>query len=380
MAGRRGKDERMDYERLKKKYGAFDTPAMDLIVEGRSFGTNKKDMIVGEASVELVCGYEASEAVIHIYNCYDPKTGRYMTEDLRPFLMLGSAVSVRMGYLACLEEVFCGFIAQVQFLKLDAEFPCVEVRAMDIKGIMMANAYACQMKSGCYSQAVREILKKPVYQNLQNRGIVGKLDIQETPDKNQKELLEMTGESDYEFIVRAAKRFGYEFFTEKGTLHFRKAKPQKKELMTLAPEQGLLFWQIGYDVRGLVQTVEVRGASDAAGELVAVQKKFSNKISAGNKANALLSQTKKVCIDAAAVTRDAAEWRAEALLEKISYRYGSLEAGLKGLPEVQPGYFVRLQGMGEPADNLFYIIRVTHVMEAKSGYRTLVTGIAAKLL
>lgn len=370
----------MDYQKLRDKYDAFDTPVLEVLVEGKSFGTNGRDMIIGEASVELSCGYEASEAVIHIYNCYDTETEKYLSGDLKAFLMLGSAVTVHMGYLSCLEEVFRGFIVQVQFLKRETDFPCVEVRAMDIKGVMMANAYVCQLKAGCYSQAVQEIFKKPVYQNLQNRGIVEKLNIQDTPDKNQKELMEMTGESDYDFVVRAAKRFGYEFFTEKGTLHFRKAKPQKEEIMTLSPERGLMFWQISYDIRGLVQSVEVRGCNDGTGELVAVQKKFSNKISAGNKANALLSQTKKVYVDAAVVTRDGAEWRAEAMLEKMSSRYGSVEATLRGLPEVQPGHFIRLQGMGEPADNVFYITRVKHVMEAKSGYQTRITGSAAKLL
>ena len=370
----------MDYDKLTKKYGDFDGPAADLVVEGKSFGDNKKDMILGELFIDLSSGYEASEAVVHIYNCCDMASGEYLTEDLKPYILLGSSVTIHMGYLKERTEVFYGFIAQVQFLKSEAEGRYVELRMMDIKGIMMANAYSSQLKAGCYSEAVKEILKKPVYEALGNKGIIGKKNIQDTPDKQQKVLLEMASESDYDFVMRAAKRCGFEFFMEKDTLHFRSAKSDKDELLALKPEQGLLTWEISYDVRGLVQCVEVRGTDDGKGEMVAVQKKFKNCISMGNKAKALFSQTKKVYVDALADNKEQADVLAEALMEKISYRFASLECTCQGLPELLPGHFVRIENLGKPADNLFYITRARHVMEETKGYRTELTGRAASLL
>ncbi len=368
----------MDFHKLKEQYGNFQVPVADIEVEGKSFGTNSSDLIAGEVTVELSTGYEASAAVFRIYNCQDADTLEYQMKDVLPFVSLGSSVRIKLGYASHLEEVFCGFIARTVFLK-DEQGPCIEVHAMDVKGIMMENTYICQMKSGCCSGAVREILEKPVYQTFRNKGMIEKLDIQDTPDKGQNHLIEMAAQSDYEFIVKTAKRMGYEFFMEKSTLHFRKPNEKKTEQITLGPGAGIRAWEIGYDVRGLVQSIEVRGADDGKGERVSAEKKFTNKISEGNKAAALLSQTKKVCVDESAVSKEQAENRAQALLEQMSYRFGSMECECAGLPKLFPGYFIRISGFAKPADNLFYLTRVRHTMDEWGGYRTYISGCAAML-
>lgn len=366
----------LDYKKLKEEYNEFKSAAADIVVEGKSLGKLKSDIIAGEIQIELTSGFESSEAVVRLYNCRDEQTGEYRISELKPYIAIGSKISVSLGYIKKVKEVFRGFIAQVQFLNTQEDGFCVEIRAMDVKGIMMANSYVYRMKSGCYSDAVKEILDKPVYKSLKDRDIIGKLKIEDTPDKNKQAQLEMFKESDYDFIVRAAKKWGYEFFTEPETLYFRKGKKDRDNLIEFYAQDEFLEWQISYDIRGLTETVEVRSFDYATGNLVKAEEKFTNKISLGNKAKGLISKTKKVYVDGSIESGEQAGERAKSLKDAMSYKFGSLEAECVGIPDLKPGKYIKIKGLGSPADNRFYIIGVSHTLNGPKEYRTKITAVA----
>lgn len=373
------------YDKLKRTYGDFLLPVVNVIIEGKPFHTNKRGAIIGEIQVELTSGYEASAASFHIYNCTAEEDGKYMFDDLKSYIFLGSFVVIEMGYAKSLTEVFRGFIAQVEFAAEENGIPCVEVTAMDVKAIMMANAYTKQMTAERYSEAVREIFQKETYQKLSQRGIIDNLNIADTPDKQEKgnsdisEPIEMTSESDYEFVVKAAKKFNCEFFTELGTLHFRKAKQETDPVIELEAQKGILSYRVGYDIRGMVQEIETRGIDDRKGVLIHAKKKFKNKVSYGNKAGGMISKAGKVYVDSSIRSQDEAASRAEALIEQMSYRLGSLQCECVGIPEIRPGYFICIAGFGEPVDNQFYITDVKHTLKEEEGFTTKIIGAAASV-
>ncbi|MFR1728767.1 hypothetical protein, partial [[Clostridium] hylemonae] len=145
----------MNYESLKNAYGNFQLPKAEVLVEGKSFGENRAGMLIDEVRVELSCGFEAAEAVFRITGCVDLDTGMYKTKELKPFILLGSYVLIKMGYRSGTKEVFRGFISRTEFVNEDGT-PSVEVTSVDVKGIMMANTYARQLKARYVSDAVRE--------------------------------------------------------------------------------------------------------------------------------------------------------------------------------------------------------------------------------
>lgn len=267
--------------------------------------------------------------------------------------------------------------------------PAVEVTAMDVKGIMMSNNYSRQLTSTSFSDAVEEILKRTSYSRLEANQIITKMDISATPDKQQNQssgsqkatdkTIEMVCESDYEFVVKAAKKFNYEFFSIGGTVYFRKAKENTEVLMEAAPGTGLKGYDISYDLTGLVEKVEVRGMDAGQGKSFSTEKKLPSKISKGSKAKPLLAKSKKVYIDPTVTTKKEAEYRASFLLEDISFRYGTLEADFIGLPELAPGRFIKMKDLGDVASNTFYLTTVRHIMDSERGFITKVTGKAAVL-
>lgn len=376
-----------DYNALRKKYSAFAYPVVTLRVGDKLFSENKHELVLSNIEVELSCGLEASAVTYAIYNVYDLEKKSYEFSRFREYVQLGSAVTVSMGYHGAEEEVFVGFVAQARFVCGEGDIHHVEVTAMDAKGLMMSNSYARQMTAGNYGDAITEIFNKPMYQKMNAEGIYKSVKVDDTPDKKSggadqttSYTVEMVSESDYEFIVRAAKRFNYEFFVDNGQVIFRKAKQTTEDcLLEIGMERGVISYDLAYDITGLVKSVEVRGMDTAKAAMVSAVKKVSNKISAGNRAKALIGQTHRIVIDANAVSKEQAQYRADALMEDIAYRFGTLECDCIGLPELKPGHFVRMTDLGQPCDNRFYITQVRHDMSAENGYHTHITAVAAAL-
>lgn len=379
-----------EYEDLKKIYENFEYPIALVVVNGNDLSQNKSKLAVSDIEVEMTSGYEAAIATFWIYNCYNKDTCQFEFDNLKKYIFMGSSVVISLGYGGSAREVFRGFIAKVNFSFRQGEMPGVELTAMDVKGIMMAGSYSKQLKADSFSDGVKEILQKTAYEKLRSDEIITKLEIADTPDKTQTggtsqgakasdKTIEMVCESDYEFVVKAAKKFNYEFFSIGGTVYFRKAKANKDVLLELGPGNGLRTFEIGYDFTGIVENVEVRGMDVGKSKTISAVRKIKNKLSQGNKAKPLVSASRKVYIDPTISSQEEAGYRAEYLMEDISYRLGSLEAEFMGIPELTPGRFVKIKGLGTGASNTFYLTRVRHVMDSEKGYYTKVEGKAASM-
>lgn len=379
-----------DYQNLKKQYENFSHPIALLEINGTDISKDKAGFGVSDIEVEMTCGFEASMVTFWIFGCYDKNTSEFCFESLKKYIFMGSSLRLCLGYGSSVREVFRGFIARVNYVFREEDMPGVEVTAMDVKGIMMAGSYAKQLKATSFSEGVKEILQNTAYMKLKSSQIITGMNINDTPDKMQatgadqsgkknERTIEMVGESDYEFVVKAAKKYNYEFFTVGGEVYFRKAKSNPEILMELGPGKGLRSFEVGYDMTGLVEEVEVRAMDAGKGKTITASKRLQGKVSQGNKAKPLLKNSQKVYIDPTVSTKAEADYRAEYLMEEISYRLGTLEAEFIGIPELTPGRFMKLTGLGTGPSNTFYLHTVRHIMDSDRGYITKVTGKAATM-
>ena len=380
-----------EYEKLKEKYENFSHPLAQIVVNGNDVVDNPHGFQISDIEVEMTSGFEAAMATFWIYGCYDRTLSEFRFSDLKKYIFMGSSVIINLGYGIHLREIFRGFISRVNFSFQEGEMPGVEVTAMDIKGIMMAGTYSRQLESASFSKGVQEILEQTssAYEKLKSIGVVTKLDITDTPDmepggssqgnKATDKSIEMVCESYYEFVVKAAKKFNFEFFSIGGTVYFRKAKSNKEILLEAGPGEGLRSFDVGYDLTGIVGKVEVRGMDVGKSKMISSSKKLQNKVSMGNKAKPLVTKAQKVYIDPTISSQKEAGYRAEYLMEDISYRLGTLEAEFIGLPELTPGRFLKIKGLGMAVSNTFYLVTVRHKMDSEKGYVTKIVGKAASM-
>jgi hypothetical protein len=381
LKGKKGND----FAALKKKYGGFYYPQAAVEFGGEPLKDKKGRVAINEISVELTSGYEASVASLRLYGVYSPQSGKFEYDSLKKQVLLGNTLTVKFGYLETLETVFTGFVAGVNFVYSEGEMPYVEVTGMDIKGIMMAGRYAEQLVATSYGEAVREILRKTAYERLQTSGAVTMIAVSDTPDKlsggggsgkASAYTVEMSSESDYEFVVKAAKKFNYEFFTDRGTVYFRRAKSNAAVLLTIGIAEGLLDFDVGYSITGVAETVEAVAVDAGTGKIISARKKFTNNLSLGSYAKKLISKSRRVYIDPTIISKEHADARAASLMETMSYRLGALNCTCVGLPELQPGRFIQLSGLGSPVDNKFYLTSAVHAINSETGYRVQLTGCA----
>ncbi|MPM32724.1 hypothetical protein SDC9_79289 [bioreactor metagenome] len=373
----------MTYDSLSNKYQGFSFPQAEIELNRTAFGVKNSHVVINEIHVENTCGFEASVGRFRIYNVYNAETGKFDYEALKKSLFLGAAMTIRLGYVDAMTTVFVGFVSSVDFCFEPDDMPYIEVVGMDVKGIMMASNYAKQLTAKSFGAAVREILNKTAYSNLKAGGGVTAVEVSDTPDSNAGEnkaaTIEMVSESDYEFVVKAAKKFNFEFFVDSGKVYFRKAKSDTASLMELGVGTGIVSFRIGYSLTGIVETVEARAMDPGTGKIITKKEKFSNNLSTSGKAKGLVGGSQKIYIDPSINSQQQADARVAYLMETMSYRLGTLDCECIGLPELAPGKFITVAGLGAPADNQFYLTTVTHSYRSETGYRTRILGKAAEV-
>lgn len=371
-----------DFGQLREKYGDFHDPSAVIRINGSELGG---ELQISDINIELTCGFEASIAEFSIYNAYSREKGSFAFEAVKKYIFLGSKTEIFLGYGKKAKLVFTGLLSRVSFRNERMDIPCIRLTAMDVKAVMMAGSYSAQLKAVSYSDAVREILQKTAYEKLKASGVITAVSVTDTPDRaaalqgaaGKDKALQMTAESDYDFVVKAAKKYNYEFFTECGNVIFRRAKSDRLPLLTIGPNTGLRSFDVTYDITGLVEKVSVRGVNPSRAEVISANKKLANKISHGNRARPVIRGSRRVYLDSTVGSRAEAQSRADFLAEETAYRLGSLECELVGLPELFPGRFLDMSGLGTGADNRFYLKSVRHILRGDGGFSTIVKGMAA---
>ena len=384
---------------LKNKYDFFREPKVAVSIDGKDI-KGEDGLAVAAAEIELTGGYEASMATLTLTGCYDPDSRSFDIKKTKQYLYMGSSVIVYLGYGSSLREVFRGFIARVHFLIpqfIEDEIPKIELTCLDVKGLLMANRHSKRLKSQYYSDAVREVLEANsfIMQKDSSGSNFTELNINNTPDKPQgasgggtgagggtqqttDKRVEMVEESDYDFIVKAAKRYNFEFFVVGSNLYFIEAKKNTDPLIELNPLMGMIDLDVGYDITGLVKSVVVRNIDMEQGKYIGNKMQSKSKISMGNKAKPLIENQSLVYIDPTTDSKEEAGYRAAYLMNNVDYRLGSVTGVFVGMPEIIPGRFITLTDFGQPLNNNFYITSVRHSMTPRE-FTTRFEGVANEI-
>ncbi len=378
----------LTYEKLQEKYLDFGRPIARVLLGGTEFDSMSAGMVVNDIHVEITSGYEASVASFRLYDVFSTSTGKFLYDKVEDQVVMGNSVTIQLGYMEQLETVFVGFVSGVAFGYQPGDLPYIEINAIDVKGVMMGGSYATALKATTYSAAVQEVLDRTGEGRLKQMGGITGMEISKTPDaegvsgggsKSSPLTVEMVGESDYEFVVRAAKRYNYEFFVDRGKVIFRPAKKESALLMKLGNRAGLQGFRIEYSITGVVGKIEARAMDPGKGEVISANSRFTNTLSTAAKAKDLVGKGASVYLDASITSREEAESRVASLMEQMSYRLGSLEADCVGIPDLTPGRFVEVTGLGVPVDNRFYLTSVVHDFADDGGFRTHIQGCAAEV-
>lgn len=376
-----------EFEDLKDVYEAFAQPVM--LVEMNGSDISKKGLAVVGAEINISAGFEAGVCTLEIAEVVDRIDSTFLKKKITDAFTLGTRGVISIGYGVNLRNVFFGFVSGIRFRFSEGGIPLCIVTLMDIKGVMMSTRYHQHIEAKDYSGAVKEVFNKTNTQNLMD---IYSLNISNTPDHKesvpgsppgQEEAtaysVEMVDESDYEFVVRAAKRFNFEFFCVADEVIFRKARDGANLLIKVGPEFLITDFDVEYNMTGLVKNIEIRGVNPDKGEVIIGKRKLDYKISNSGKADSLIKDARYILHDATITSKEDAEARLDYLENEISNRFARISIEHIGLPEMVPGRFIKINKLTEKISDRFYITNVTHTFRVEQGFNTRIEGVAPTL-
>ena len=343
------------YQQLKSKYNGFIDGCAEIDIEG--FDVMDKFVVKG-LTVQLTAQYEASYAQFTVFEGFVRDGDGYaMDPTLARKLKTGSAVCISLGYGDSISEVFEGYIDSVQVEYSYGYGFSITVTCLDGKGMMM-NSYRSEIKTNRkrYSDAVRDTLGR--YSDVISGSRIDPTDDLELP-------FSQLNESDYDFVVRLAKRVNYGFYILKGKAYFVPWGSDRTELITISPEADIISFSMESSLRRRFSKVTVVSNDEKdeknriTGTASSVTALESGGMSGGS-ARAVTSDMTKTIVDPSATTGEIARTIAQAELDRQSYASveGNVEIG--GMPELFPGAFMTLSGFGSSFEKSYYIKKVIH--------------------
>jgi|GEM_PF-565805 len=180
-----------------------------------------------------------------------------------------------------------------------------------------------------------------------------------------------------DFLKNAAKRVGYDFFISRGILYF--IDPRKAE----GQENDFVFkWNVNLqefvptiDFSKIVSEVEFRGYA-ADSRVLTIAKAPTGEedvVEKGNKTGSQLAKglgiEKTVITDINVDTPEEASDVAKARLNILSDKIITASCSIVGEPNLFPGQYVTVEGVGEHLSGKYYVMDVTHTIDG-TGYTT----------
>ena len=346
---------------MEKKYHNFYAPAFEVLIEDTNIlreGMELTDILV-ENTVQ-----GADSFSFKVNNAFDIVRKDFNWLD--QYLSVGKKVEIKMGYYDRLQSVIFGLVTAVDVTFPASGFPQVEVRGLDISHRMMKG-------SGCFSWD--EVKDSEVARKIAARYKLNGVEIEETKIKNPKVVQD--GESDFSFLTRLAARNDFEFFILGKTLYFRDPAKRKQELLTLEWGKNLLSFAPRINISGQVSGIEVR-SWDALAKKVIVGKagvgdetgSDDGQKSGGELVGEAFGNEIVERISCTVRSQEEADLKAKTEYNRRAKKLLTGGGESIGLPDLMPGGYLKLEGLGKTFSRTYYILGTQHTISSL-GYRTM---------
>ncbi len=353
------------FDEMESKYYNFYAPSFEVIcgLFSKTEIVKMEGMAITGLKVEK--SLEKSDMCsFSVCNAYDMASSDFKKDWLEKHLAIGNFIEVKMGYGDRLESVFKGLITSVKFDFPSEGSPRLSVECHDKSYLMMKHklSFAWHFLP---SSAIAVILAAMYGLDFV---VDVSVDIQET--------IQQENESNYSFLQRLANKIGYEFFISGDTLYFRiPYVGNLTPITTLKWGRSLKSFSPQFDLNEQACAVVTRGFSEkmdmavmGLAGYVTVPGIDSQKIKNVMK-NIFMGNVIDYEYDIGITSFFEAE--AVALLKMGERLMKSLSGSGEciGLPELSPGRFIKIDGLGSQLNSTYYITAVTHTI-SESGYST----------
>jgi phage protein D len=354
------------YANLAKKYKDFRAPAAEVLVDGEKLDSGK--VSIRRVHVEHCAVNTMSNCEIDIAGLYSLKTSRFDMSAVDS-VEAGKTLEVKLGYGSDLTTVFYGRVEAVnrQF-SMDKEMsPEVTITGLDALRALSGplQEEAPNMKSA--KDFVTGILSVCTSSKAAKSVSVGSV-------LNFDVSLIKTKETNLRFLKEIGRLSMLSLYTSKGVVYFKDIFSSQTLGISLARGKGLLSFQHETDLDGQVGKVTVTGHDPADNSKVVTGSSDSTSMTGTGKwAGEFLSAAEKKQEHSeeigVATSESLCARIADSILTWKSLGFVTCKGKCVGLPEVEAGKWMRVEGVDPKVDSAYLIAEAWHDY-SESGYLT----------
>lgn len=350
------------YDSLRRKYKDFRVPQVAVYVKGQKLDLTRYNLtsVMVEATAETEA---AGLCELNFTGIFDAKNSKVDTS-LMSALEINQSIEVRMGY-ATPQCVFYGKIDSVEVnFSYGSTGPSLRVTGIDAKAVLMKAKQDESKNLESTKDVVQGILNQCKSDGAVKKVDIGNLPAFETPLRQEKT-------SDFNFLCEVARLTNSSFFVSKDTLYFKDVLSSVSSCITLKWGESLMSFNRTLDLSRQVSKVVVTGikmedSQPVKGEATTVTMGGSGKL-----AMQAYRSVKPVheIENALATTQAIATAMAKAELNRIAMHYVTCTGSCIGLPDIEVGKWMKVEGMSDFVDSTYFIYKVTHTFD-ETGYTT----------
>lgn len=335
----------MSFEQLHSKYGGFYAPAFEVKIDGQKI--TKSHGIITSVSVDATMD-GADHFSLSVDGTFDFDERTFEGFDWETF-PIGGNVAIEVGYGEELESVFVGSINAIKPSFPADGPPSVEISGYGRQHELTKNTNSASWEEKTDSEAAQDVIDRYDFDDT--------VDSTSIPHRN----IVQDDQTDAAFLEQLAKRNDegngpFEVFARRDEFYFRAPRDDREPSMTLRYGPSLQSFSPEYSDATQVQEVEVRHYDPATGEQIT------------GSASQDEGSGKRV-VSVPVRSREEADNEAKALLNRQSTRQLSGQGETVGIPELDVGETIEIEGLGERFSKVYYVEQVTHRVD-NSGYTT----------
>lgn len=356
--------QKLNGSSLAENYGDFHDPAARVYADGKELAAGR-GIYLESVDVSASSGREPDMAVLGY------RVRRLPAEKIRDFegkLAVGQVMEVKAGYGDKVARIFRGYLHEIEVCDSVGDYVDYILLCLDVKGLMKKNSVFQASGAQKLQQTLDEILDTPKY-----KAFIDKKEVKALPQSMNRNCV-IKGENHYDWLCSLAEYLDYDFFCGRGRLIFRKAGKGDK-LLALSEKSGLMTAQARVSLAGQTGKVNVCGYNRkdikfaAEAEWSGVTEPF------GRNLKQMLQGCAYFLWDMELETGEQAAFRAQAVMERTARQCSRMGALHIGLPEIEPGICVKLDGsIAESLKGTLYVDEVRHLLDGE-GYKTMFKGV-----
>lgn len=299
-----------------------------------------------------------------VLNNWDQDLLQVSWSDLALFAV-GNDVEIWLGYVDDLHKVMTAEITSLEPTFAADQIPQLTVRGYDYRHRLARGRRTCtfsKMKDSAIAQKV-----------AQGAG----LRAQVKDSKFTLPYVVQSNQTDWEFLQSRASRIGYELYVKEKILYFQPPQMTTQASLKLSLAEELIEFSPRLSSLHQVGEVAVRGWNVQTKQVIAakagVGQEFSTmggKASGPRATNRAFGKSSAATVDLAVHSKAEADQIALGQFNEMAMAYIQGEGRCYGLPQLNAGAVVDIQGAGKNFSGAYYVRSVTHSLTPEQGYRT----------